>query len=52
MKSILAADEIRLQQNGCSLCRAINNGVGAMTFILRFIYREYCRSCFLHIRYL
>ena len=31
---------------------AINNGVGAMTFILRFIYREYCRSCFLHIRYL
>ena len=23
-----------------------------MTFILRFIYREYCRSCFLHIRYL
>jgi hypothetical protein len=50
--SILAADEIRLQQNGCSLCPAINNGVGSMTFILRFIYREYCRSCFLHIRYL
>ena len=31
---------------------AINNGVDSMTFILHFIYREYCRSCFLHIRYL
>jgi len=31
---------------------AVNNGVDSMTFILRFIYREYCRSCFLHIRYL
>ncbi|MGA2993048.1 hypothetical protein [Bradyrhizobium sp.] len=50
--SILAGDEIGPQHKGRSLGHAINNGVGAMTFILRFIYREYCRSCFQHIRYL
>jgi hypothetical protein len=50
--SISAGDEIGPQHKGRSLGHAINNGVDAMTFILRFIYREYCRSCFLHIRYL
>jgi len=50
--SISNGDEIGLQHEGRSADHAINNGVGAMTFILRFIYREYCRSCFLHIRYL
>jgi hypothetical protein len=50
--SISNGDEIGLQHEGRSLGHAINDGVGAVTFILRFIYREYCRSCFLHIRYL
>jgi len=30
----------------------INNGVDSMTIILRFIYREYCRTCLMHCRYL
>jgi hypothetical protein len=30
----------------------INNGVDTMTTILQLIYREYCRACLMHFRYL
>jgi hypothetical protein len=48
----LAGDEIGLQQNGCKLCPTINNGVDSMALILRLIYREYCRACLQHLKYL
>jgi len=40
------------ETQGCNHSRAINNGVDSMTRILGFIYREYCRSCFLSFKYL
>jgi len=46
-----ACDEIPVKHKAATF-GAINNGVDSMTIILRFIYREYCRTCLMHCRYL
>jgi len=51
-KSIFPCHETRLKHEGGKLTPVINNGVDSMTTILQLIYREYCRSCLMHFRYL
>jgi hypothetical protein len=40
------------ETQGCNVWHVINNGVGSMTIILHLIYREYCRACLQHFKYL
>jgi hypothetical protein len=48
--SVLPRDEMGVKHSERTFC-AINNGVDSMSFIMRFIYREYCRACLMHYRH-